>query len=223
MRVILLGGPGAGKGTQATYIVEKYNIPQISTGDMLRVAAIAGTDLGLQAKSLMDAGSLVPDDLIIALVKDRIVESDCINGFLFDGFPRTIPQANALREAQVVIDAVVNIAVDDEAIVRRMSGRRCHLESGRTYHEIYNPPKVEGKDDVTGDDLVQRADDREETVRKRLQIYHELTKPLVEYYLSWAQTTERMAPVYIGVDGIGTMESVRDAISQALDKVNNAG
>ncbi len=223
MRVILLGGPGAGKGTQATYIVEKYNIPQISTGDMLRVAAIAGTDLGLQAKSLMDAGSLVPDDLIIALVKDRIVESDCINGFLFDGFPRTIPQANALREAQVVIDAVVNIAVDDEAIVRRMSGRRCHLESGRTYHEIYNPPKVEGKDDVTGDDLVQRADDREETVRKRLQIYHELTMPLVEYYLSWARTAESTAPVYIGVDGIGTMESVRDAISQALDKVNNAG
>jgi len=223
MRVILLGGPGAGKGTQAAYIVEKYNIPQISTGDMLRVAVIAGTDVGLQAKSLMDAGSLVPDDLIIALVKDRIVESDCINGFLFDGFPRTIPQANALREARVVIDAVVNIAVDDEAIVRRMSGRRCHLESGRTYHEIYNPPKVEGKDDVTGEDLVQRADDREETVRKRLQIYHEMTEPLVEYYLSWGHTAESTAPVYIGVDGIGTMESVRDAISQALDKVNNAG
>ena len=223
MRVILLGGPGAGKGTQATYITEKYHIPQISTGDMLRAAFKAGTELGLQAKSLMDAGNLVPDELIIALVKDRIVESDCANGFLFDGFPRTIPQANALREAKVLIDAVVNITVDDEEIVRRMSGRRCHLESGRTYHVVFNPPKVEGIDDVTGEALVQRVDDKEETVRKRLQVYDELTKPLIDYYLSWERTGDSTAPRYINADGIGTMEAVRDAISQALDKVNRAG
>jgi len=221
MKIILLGGPGAGKGTQATHLVEKFNIPQISTGDMLRAAVKAGSALGVQAKSIMDAGHLVPDDLIIALVQDRIVESDCNSGFLFDGFPRTIPQANALREADVVIDAVVNIAVDDEEIIRRMSGRRCHLESGRTYHVIFNPPKVEGIDDVSGEALVQREDDREETVRKRLQVYHELTKPLVDYYLSWSRTGESTAPEYIEVDGIGTMEAVRDAIGQALDKVNN--
>jgi len=223
MRVILLGGPGAGKGTQAAYIVEKYHIPQISTGDMLRAAAKAGSALGLQAKSIMDQGNLVPDALIIALVKDRIAKSDCVNGFLFDGFPRTIPQANALREAGVAIDAVIEIAVDDEEIVRRMSGRRCHLESGRTYHVSFNPPKVAGLDDVTGEPLVQRADDQEETVRKRLEIYHEQTEPLIEYYLEWARKEPGTAPAYIKIDGIGTTQAIHDAIAQALNKTSVTG
>ena len=220
MRVILLGGPGAGKGTQASYIVENYNIPQISTGDMLRAAVKAGSELGLQAKSIMEAGDLVPDELIIALVKARITESDCVNGFLFDGFPRTIPQADAMREADVGIDAVVEIAVDDEEIVGRMSGRRCHLESGRTYHVIFNPPKVEGIDDVTGEALVQRADDEEATVRNRLRVYHEQTEPLIDYYSAWAERDDSSAPEYIKINGIDTMEKVRDAITQALKNVN---
>jgi adenylate kinase len=181
MRLILLGGPGAGKGTQANYIKEKYQIPQISTGDMLRAAVKAGTELGKKAKEYMDSGGLVPDEVIIGLVKERIKEADCAKGFLFDGFPRTIPQADAMKEAGVAIDAVVEIDVPDEEIVKRMSGRRAHLASGRTYHVIYNPPKVEGKDDVTGEPLVQRDDDKEEVVRKRLDVYHAQTEPLVKY------------------------------------------
>ncbi len=220
MRVILLGGPGAGKGTQASYIVENYSIPQISTGDMLRAAVKAGSELGLQAKSIMEAGDLVPDELIIALVKARIKESDCVNGFLFDGFPRTIPQATAMREADVGIDAVVELAVDDEEIVGRMSGRRCHLESGRTYHVTFNPPAVEGIDDVTGEALVQRADDEEATVRNRLRVYHEQTEPLIDYYFTWSKSGDSSAPEYIKINGIDAMENVRDAIAQALKNVN---
>ncbi len=182
MRLILLGGPGAGKGTQANYIKEKYQIPQISTGDMLRAAVKAGSELGKQAKSFMDAGGLVPDEVIIGLVKERIKDKDCQKGFLFDGFPRTLPQADAMKAAGVGIDAVVEIDVPDEEIIKRMSGRRAHLASGRTYHVIYNPPKVEGKDDVTGEPLVQRDDDKEETVKKRLEVYHAQTEPLVDYY-----------------------------------------
>jgi adenylate kinase len=182
MRLILLGGPGAGKGTQANYIKERYQIPQISTGDMLRAAVKAGTELGKKAKQVMDAGGLVPDDVIIGLVKERIKEADCQKGFLFDGFPRTIPQADAMKEAGVPIDAVVEIDVPDQEIIKRMSGRRVHLASGRTYHVIFNPPKVEGKDDVTGEPLIQRDDDQEETVRKRLDVYHAQTEPLVEYF-----------------------------------------
>ena len=182
MRVILLGAPGAGKGTQAGFITKKFGIPQISTGDMLRAAVKAGTELGLQAKSVMDAGGLVSDDLIINLVKERIAQPDCANGFLFDGFPRTIPQAEAMKEAGVSIDNVVEIAVDDEEIVQRIAGRRVHEASGRVYHVVYNPPKVEGKDDVTGEELVQRMDDTEETVRHRLSVYHSQTKPLVDFY-----------------------------------------
>jgi adenylate kinase len=215
MRLILLGGPGAGKGTQANFIKEKYNIPQISTGDMLRAAVKAGTPLGLQAKKIMDEGGLVSDDIILGLVKDRIQEPDCANGFLFDGFPRTIPQADAMKEA-VQIDYVVEIAVDDEEIVKRMSGRRAHLASGRTYHILYNPPKVEGKDDVTGEDLVQRDDDKEETVRKRLKVYHDQTEPLIDYYSKWAQTGETNAPKYVRIEGIGKVEEIRDNIFKAL-------
>ncbi|MDT8404919.1 adenylate kinase [Sulfuriflexus sp.] len=217
MRIILLGGPGAGKGTQANYIKDKYNIPQISTGDMLRAAVKAGTPLGLEAKKVMDAGGLVSDDIILGLVKERIAEPDCKNGFLFDGFPRTIPQADALKEKAVDIDAVVEIDVDDSEIVKRMSGRRVHPASGRTYHVLYNPPKVEGKDDVTGEELVQRDDDREETVRKRLEIYHEQTEPLIDYYSAWANSGEAGAPKYVKVNGIGSVEEIRDAIFTGLD------
>lgn len=216
MRLILLGGPGAGKGTQANFIKEKYGIPQISTGDMLRAAVKAGTPLGLAAKKVMDEGGLVSDDIIIGLVKDRVREPDCANGFLLDGFPRTIPQAEAMKQANILIDFVVEIAVDDEEIVKRMSGRRAHLPSGRTYHVIFNPPKVAGKDDVTGEDLVQRDDDKEETVRKRLHIYHAQTEPLVEYYSRWAAQGGKEAPRYVCIPGIGKVEGIRDAIFKAL-------
>lgn len=216
MRLILLGGPGAGKGTQANLIKEKYGIPQISTGDMLRAAVQAGTPLGLAAKKIMDEGGLVSDDIIIGLVKDRIKEPDCENGFLFDGFPRTIPQADAMKEAGIKIDYVVEIAVDDEEIVKRMSGRRAHLASGRTYHVIYNPPKVEGKDDVTGEDLIQRDDDKEETVRKRLEVYHAQTEPLIDYYSKWANQGDANAPKYVRIEGIGQVDQIRDAIFKAL-------
>ncbi len=216
MRIILLGGPGAGKGTQANYIKDKYNIPQISTGDMLRAAVKAGTPMGLEAKKVMDAGGLVTDEIILGLVKDRIAEADCENGFLFDGFPRTIPQADSLKSNGVEIDAVVEIDVDDSEIVKRMSGRRAHLASGRTYHVIYNPPKVEGKDDVTGEDLVQRDDDNEDTVRKRLEVYHEQTEPLIDYYSGWANSGEAGSPKYVKVNGIGSVDEIRDGIFAGL-------
>ncbi|NBO10593.1 MAG: adenylate kinase [Methylophilaceae bacterium] len=216
MRVILLGAPGAGKGTQATFIKEKFNIPQISTGDMLRAAVKAGTQLGLEAKSYMDSGGLVPDAVIIGLVSERIKEADCANGFLFDGFPRTIPQAEAMKAAGVDIDYVVEIDVPDEAIVERMSGRRSHPASGRTYHVKFNPPKVAGKDDITGEDLVQRDDDKEETVLKRLEVYHSQTKPLVNYYVSWAKTGDAKAPKHVFIPGLGEVNAIRDQIFAAL-------
>jgi adenylate kinase len=216
MRIILLGGPGAGKGTQANYIKEKFNIPQISTGDMLRAAVKAGTPLGLAAKKLMDAGALVSDDVIIGLVKERIQQPDCAQGFLFDGFPRTIPQADAMKDAGVDIDSVVEIDVADEEIIRRMSGRRVHLNSGRTYHVVFNPPKVAGKDDVTGEDLIQREDDHEETVRKRLEVYHAQTEPLVAYYSNWAASGEPRAPRHVKVQGVGSVEEIRDRIFATL-------
>ena len=217
MRLILLGAPGAGKGTQANFICDKYNIPQISTGDMLRAAVKAGTPLGLEAKKVMDAGGLVSDDIILGLVKERIGEDDCANGFLFDGFPRTIPQAEALKEQGVPLDFVVEINVDDAEIIKRMSGRRVHLTSGRTYHTIYNPPKVEGKDDMTGEDLIQREDDNEETVRKRLDVYHDQTKPLVDFYSNWAATGEEAAPKYARVEGTGkSVDDNRDAVLASL-------
>jgi adenylate kinase len=216
MRLVLLGAPGAGKGTQATFIKEKFNIPQISTGDMLRAAVKAGTQLGLEAKSYMDSGGLVPDEVIIGLVSERIKEADCANGFLFDGFPRTITQAEAMKKAGVGIDYVVEIDVPDEAIVERMSGRRSHPASGRTYHVKFNPPKVAGKDDVTGEDLVQRDDDREETVLKRLEVYHSQTKPLVKYYVDWANSGLDGAPKHVFVPGLGEMNTIRDQIFGAL-------
>ena len=216
MRVILLGAPGAGKGTQATFIKEKFSIPQISTGDMLRAAVKAGTQLGLEAKSYMDSGGLVPDAVIIGLVSERIKEADCANGFLFDGFPRTIPQAEAMKAAGVDIDYVVEIDVPDEAIVERMSGRRSHPASGRTYHVKFNPPKVAGKDDVTGEDLVQRDDDKEETVLKRLEVYHSQTKPLVDYYVNWAKTGDAKAPKHVFIPGLGEVNTIRDQIFGAL-------
>jgi adenylate kinase len=216
MRLILLGGPGAGKGTQANFIKEKFAIPQISTGDMLRAAVKAGTPLGMQAKRIMDEGGLVSDDIILGLVKDRIQQSDCASGFLFDGFPRTIPQAQAMKDEGVDIEYVVEIAVDDAEIIKRMSGRRVHLASGRTYHVIYNPPKQEGKDDVTGEPLIQRDDDTEETVRKRLEVYHAQTEPLVEYYSRWAEGGDAKAPKYVRIDGIGTVDEIRDRIFAAL-------
>ncbi|HQN64163.1 MAG TPA: adenylate kinase [Methylophilus sp.] len=216
MRIILLGAPGAGKGTQATYIKEHFNIPQISTGDMLRAAVKAGTPLGLEAKSFMDSGGLVPDAVIIGLVKERIKEADCANGFLFDGFPRTIPQADAMKEAGVNIDYVVEIDVPDSAIIERMSGRRSHPASGRTYHIKFNPPKVAGKDDLTGEDLVQREDDKEETVKKRLDVYHSQTKPLVDYYANWAKSGQSGAPRHVKVNGLGDMNLIRDNILAAL-------
>ncbi len=217
MRLILLGAPGAGKGTQANYIKEKYGIPQISTGDMLRAAVKAGTPLGLAAKKVMDAGGLISDDIIIDLVKQRIKEPDCANGFLFDGFPRTIPQAQAMRDAGVPIDYVVEIDVLDGEIIKRMSGRRVHVASGRTYHIVFNPPKVAGKDDVTGEDLIQRPDDAEETVIKRLNVYHQQTQPLVEYYNTWAKSGNGQAPKYVNIPGVGSVESIRDQIFAALD------
>jgi adenylate kinase len=216
MRIILLGAPGAGKGTQAQYITEKFGIPQISTGDMLRAAVKAGTPLGLQAKKVMDEGGLVSDDIIIGLVKERIAEADCANGFLFDGFPRTIPQADALKEAGVNIDAVVEIDVADEEIIKRMSGRRVHPGSGRTYHVVYNPPKVEGKDDVTGEELVQREDDQEDTVRQRLKVYHDQTEPLISYYRGWAEQDAENAPRYVYVPGVGSVEDIRDKVFAGL-------
>ncbi|MBI2380060.1 MAG: adenylate kinase [Gammaproteobacteria bacterium] len=208
MRIILLGGPGAGKGTQAQFIKDRFGIPQISTGDMLRAAVKAGTELGLKAKAIMDAGQLVSDEIIIGLVKERVKEADCVKGYLLDGFPRTIPQAEAMREHGIDVDHVVEIQVDDEEIVRRMSGRRSHPASGRVYHVVYNPPKSEGLDDVTGEPLVQREDDKEETVRKRLSVYHEQTKPLVEYYGSWAAAGTAGAPRYHVVNGLQAVEAV---------------
>ena len=219
MRLILLGGPGAGKGTQANLVKDKYRIPQISTGDMLRAALKEGTELGLKAKAYMDAGKLVPDDVIIGLVKERIKEPDCESGFLFDGFPRTIPQADAMKEAGVPIEAVVDIDVPDEEIIKRMSGRRVHLASGRTYHIVFNPPKEEGKDDETGEPLIQRDDDQEETVRKRLDVYHAQTEPLVGYYKDWEATGESAAPKYIRIDGVGKVDEIRDQIFSALDNL----
>lgn len=215
MRVILLGAPGAGKGTQARFITEKFGIPQISTGDMLRAAVKAGTELGLQAKSVMDAGGLVSDDLIINLVKERIAQPDCAKGFLFDGFPRTIPQAEAMKEAGVSIDHVVEIAVDDEEIVGRIAGRRVHPASGRVYHVEHNPPKVAGKDDETGEDLIQREDDKEATVRHRLSVYHSQTKPLVDFYqkLAAAEGT----PKYTRVEGVGSVEQITSKVLGALN------
>lgn len=216
MRIILLGAPGAGKGTQAQFITEKFGIPQISTGDMLRAAVKAGTPLGLQAKDIMEAGKLVSDDLIIALVKERIAMADCANGFLFDGFPRTIPQAQALLDADVHIDHVLEIAVDDEEIVKRLSGRRVHEGSGRVYHTVYNPPKSEGLDDVTGEALIQRSDDTEETVRKRLAVYHEQTAPLVGFYRELETRSPEAAPKYSKVVGVGSMDDIREKVFEAL-------
>jgi adenylate kinase len=217
MRLILLGAPGAGKGTQANYIKEKFGIPQISTGDMLRAAVKAGTPLGIAAKQVMDAGGLVSDDLIIGLVKDRLQQPDCANGYLFDGFPRTIPQADALKAAGIGIDYVLEIDVPDEAIIDRMSGRRVHPASGRTYHVTYNPPKNAGKDDMTGEELIQRDDDKEETVKKRLAIYHDQTKVLVGYYNQWADSGAPGAPQYRKIAGVGPVEVIRDNAFKALD------
>jgi adenylate kinase len=216
MRLILLGAPGAGKGTQATFIKEKYNIPQISTGDMLRAAVAAGTELGVTAKKVMDAGGLVSDDIIIGLVKDRLKQPDCANGYLFDGFPRTTPQADAMKDAGVKIDYVLEIDVPDSAIVERMSGRRVHQPSGRTYHVKFNPPKVEGKDDVTGEALIQRDDDKEETVLKRLSVYHEQTEVLVGYYGKWAESGQPGAPQYRKIAGVGPVEQIRESAFAAL-------
>lgn len=206
MRVILLGGPGAGKGTQANYMKEKYNIPQISTGDMLRAAVKAGTALGIEAKKVMDAGGLISDEIIMGLIKERVKDDDCKNGYLFDGFPRTLVQADALKTEGIAIDAVVEIDVDDAEIIKRMSGRRVHLASGRTYHVTFNPPKVEGKDDETGEDLVQRDDDQESVVKNRLDIYHDQTEPLINYYNSMDGIN------YVKVNGIGSVDSIRDQI-----------
>jgi adenylate kinase len=216
MRLILLGAPGAGKGTQATFICQKYTIPQISTGDMLRAAVKAGTPLGLQAKAVMESGGLVSDDLIINLVKERIAQTDCVNGFLFDGFPRTIPQADAMKAAGVKLDYVLEIDVPFEAIIERMSGRRSHPASGRTYHVTFNPPKVADVDDVTGEPLVQRADDQEETVQKRLQVYSDQTRPLVDYYANWAQADAASAPKYRAISGTGSVEDITARAFAAL-------
>jgi len=216
MRIILLGAPGAGKGTQAQFLTSHYSIPQISTGDMLRAAVKAGTPLGKEAKKVMDAGGLVSDQIIIGLVKERVAQSDCENGYLLDGFPRTIPQADAMKENNIDVDFVVEIDVDDSEIVNRMAGRRVHPASGRTYHIQYNLPKVEGKDDATGDDLVQREDDKEDTVKQRLSVYHDQTKPLIDYYSSWADSAEEKAPQYVKVAGVGSLDSIRDNILKAL-------
>jgi adenylate kinase len=216
MRLILLGAPGAGKGTQAAFICQKFGIPQISTGDMLRAAVKAGSPLGVAAKKVMDAGGLVSDDIIIGLVKERITQSDCANGFLFDGFPRTIPQADAMKEAGVKLDLVLEIDVPHEAIVERITGRRVHPGSGRVYHVTFNPPKVAGKDDVTGEDLIQRDDDKEETVRKRLDVYESQTRPLVDYYSSWSATGDASAPKYRKISGTGTVEEITSRALAAL-------
>jgi adenylate kinase len=216
MRLILLGAPGAGKGTQAAFICQKYGIPQISTGDMLRAAVKAGTPLGLQAKAVMDAGALVSDDLIINLVKERIAQADCADGFLFDGFPRTIPQADAMKAAGVKLDYVLEIDVPFSDIIERMSGRRSHPASGRTYHVKFNPPKAEGKDDVTGEDLIQRKDDEEETVRKRLEVYSQQTRPLVDYYSAWAKADPAAAPKYRAIKGVGTVDEITQRALAAL-------
>jgi len=216
MRMILLGAPGAGKGTQATFICKKFGIPQISTGDMLRAAVKAGTELGLAAKKVMDSGGLVSDDIIIGLVKERITQPDCANGFLFDGFPRTIPQADAMKAAGVKLELVLEIDVPDEAIVERMSGRRVHQPSGRTYHLSFNPPKVAGKDDVTGEDLIQRIDDEEATVKNRLSVYKSQTRPLVAYYSKWAASGDAAAPRYRKISGTGSVEDITARALAAL-------
>ena len=216
MRLILLGAPGAGKGTQATFICQKFGIPQISTGDMLRAAVKAGTAMGLAAKQVMDAGGLVSDEIIIGLVKERIAQPDCAQGFLFDGFPRTIPQADAMKLAGVKLDLVLEIDVPDAAIIERMSGRRVHPPSGRSYHLQFNPPKLAGKDDVTGEDLVQRADDEEATVRKRLEVYQAQTRPLVDYYAQWAASGDAQAPRYARIAGIGTVDEITARVMAAL-------
>ena len=217
MKLILLGAPGAGKGTQANFICQKYGIPQISTGDMLRAAVKAGTPLGIEAKKVMDAGGLVSDDLIINLVKERIAQPDCANGFLFDGFPRTIPQAEAMKEAGVNLDYVLEIDVPFEAIIERMSGRRSHPASGRTYHVKFNPPQAEGVDDITGEPLVQRDDDKEETVKKRLEVYSQQTRPLVDYYSTWAKEDPAAAPKYRAISGMGSVEEITASAFQALE------
>jgi adenylate kinase len=216
MRLILLGAPGAGKGTQANFIKEKYNIPQISTGDMLRAAIKAGTELGLAAKKVMDAGQLVSDDIIIGLVKERLKDADCANGYLFDGFPRTVAQADAMKDSGVNIDYVLEIDVPDEMIVERMTGRRTHQPSGRVYHVKFNPPKTEGVDDVTGEPLIQRDDDQEETVKKRLAVYHNQTEVLLGYYNKWAQSGLPGAPKYRKISGVGPVDQVREAAFAAL-------
>jgi adenylate kinase len=217
MRVILLGGPGAGKGTQAGFIKEAFGIPQISTGDMLRAHVKAGTELGQAAKKIMDEGGLVSDDIIMGMVKVRITEDDCKPGFLFDGFPRTLAQADALKDGGVFVDAVVEIDVPDEEIIKRMSGRRVHLASGRTYHVVFNPPKVEGKDDLTGEDLIQRDDDKEETVKARLKVYHDQTEPLIAYYSDWAEKGGEGAPKYLKIHGIGSVDDIRSQIISGLE------
>jgi adenylate kinase len=216
MRLILLGPPGAGKGTQAAFIKEKFGIPQISTGDMLRAAVKAGTPLGVAAKKVMDSGGLVSDDIIIGLVKDRLAQPDCAGGYLFDGFPRTIPQADAMKDANVALDFVLEIDVPDSDIVERMSGRRVHVASGRTYHVRFNPPKVAGRDDATGEELIQRDDDREDTVRKRLEVYQSQTRPLVDYYSKWAATGDARAPQYRRIAGLGSVDEIRTRAFAAL-------
>ena len=216
MKLILLGGPGAGKGTQAAFITEKYGIPQISTGDMLRAAVKAGSAMGLAAKKVMDAGGLVSDDIILGLITERLKQPDCAKGFLLDGFPRTLPQAEALRTQGVELDFVLEIDVSDDEIIRRMSGRRVHPGSGRTYHVVFNPPKVEGRDDATGEPLIQRDDDKEETVRKRLAIYHSQTRPLIEYYSKWSNSGAKGAPKHRRVSGIGSLDSIRSMVFAAL-------
>jgi adenylate kinase len=216
MKLILLGAPGAGKGTQAAFLTEKFGIPQISTGDMLRAAVKAGSPLGVAAKKVMDSGQLVSDDIILGLIRERLAQPDCTKGFLFDGFPRTIPQAEALRDQGVDLDFVLEIDVADDEIIKRMSGRRVHLASGRTYHVVFNPPKAAGKDDATGEDLIQREDDKEETVRKRLAVYHSQTKPLVEFYSKWAATGDKRAPKYRRIAGVGSLDTIKNALFAAL-------
>ncbi len=220
MRLILLGPPGAGKGTQAAFIKAYFDIPQISTGDMLRAAVKSGTSLGKQAKQVMDAGELVSDNLILALVEERVQQPDCANGYLMDGFPRTIAQAEGMKQSGIDIDCVVELKADDAEIIRRMSGRRVHADSGRTYHVDFNPPQKEGRDDVTGEPLIQRDDDKEETVRKRLAVYHEQTEPLVSYYKKWRETKAADAPHYIEIDGMQSVDEVKQDVILALDKCN---
>ena len=216
MKIILLGAPGAGKGTQAQFICEKFGIPQISTGDMLRAAVKASTPMGQEAKKIMDAGGLVSDEIILGLIAERLKQADCTKGFLFDGFPRTIPQAEALRTQGIDLDYVVEIDVADEEIIKRMSGRRVHTASGRTYHVVFNPPKTEGKDDATGDALIQRDDDREETVKKRLDVYHSQTKPLVNFYSSWGKSGSTGSPKYRKISGVGSLDSIKNEVLAAL-------